>query len=769
MHAAIAAKSYEVRLLTQLVRLPVPSWAQLEGARTYASTFEKVEARQMFRVPFATGTQEGLLQCSHGSSVDELGDVDDADAELGAGGPATARPAHNMEDDLLAGNAGNGDSNPPTNAFSADPWGLERPGDALYYLDSSAKTDPRDLNHIRLVQEAMQYWQSYDAFSRVSMSIGANQLVMALSYYVLGYVLVSNHAVVAAWLAVGLFMAIACALIRLDMSLTGFEYRIAVLLVCTGPICASISARVWAATGPGMPITILMPIAFLSHTCWLVYILYLCKVDKQNNGVHLPTGFRSVLYIDVFGWIKDNPFSQMFRGSQQALEQSGPRIPSGESAAGPGVQSVRYVDGRPVPMRVEQLPGAARLPKTTDLGDPESFVPQLKQESRTEEEDGPDIMSKAQNAAGSGSRPWYVFCGATSLLAILWWILGVLVTSEIMGVTYLKVAPLTRGSEEIVEKGDAKKSLLAGEALLTKWPHENVHTLGLACNGASNMAVASSRFGLYLADLSPSTSKSFIQFNAAPLCEDIEGESLQDVALQCGGAADCQAVVLHQQGRQLAKCALTKRTATKDKHAPSMALIAEDWLNDADTSSSLPPEKVQSLAFLSDCSGERNTCAYVGTTGERVVEMRQAGAGVKSGKYVPHRLLHTKLDAAPSGSMDVIHGRYLALLQQDGKHVKVIDLQNGGTLVDSWRIPSINQTTSWSAMCASNNNLFLLSRGQSPQLWRFDVPKDLRQSPSSQSASRDASATKSKVLLQASTSRRKQQLLQENLNVESNT
>ncbi|CAK9002553.1 unnamed protein product [Durusdinium trenchii] len=54
MHASITAKSYETRLLTQLVRLPVPSWTQLEGARTYGSTFEKTNTKQMFRVPFVT-------------------------------------------------------------------------------------------------------------------------------------------------------------------------------------------------------------------------------------------------------------------------------------------------------------------------------------------------------------------------------------------------------------------------------------------------------------------------------------------------------------------------------------------------------------------------------------------------------------------------------------------------------------------------------------------------------------------------------------------
>merc|ERR1719191_2491530 len=61
MQALVASKAYEVRLLTQLVRLPVPSWAQLEGARTYESGFEKSDPKQMFRVPFVMGRQEDIL------------------------------------------------------------------------------------------------------------------------------------------------------------------------------------------------------------------------------------------------------------------------------------------------------------------------------------------------------------------------------------------------------------------------------------------------------------------------------------------------------------------------------------------------------------------------------------------------------------------------------------------------------------------------------------------------------------------------------------
>ncbi|CAK0904111.1 unnamed protein product [Prorocentrum cordatum] len=44
MHASVAAQSYQTRILTQLVRLPLPCWSELEACRTHASEFEKARA-----------------------------------------------------------------------------------------------------------------------------------------------------------------------------------------------------------------------------------------------------------------------------------------------------------------------------------------------------------------------------------------------------------------------------------------------------------------------------------------------------------------------------------------------------------------------------------------------------------------------------------------------------------------------------------------------------------------------------------------------------
>jgi hypothetical protein len=97
-----------------------------------------------------------------------------------------------------------------------------------------------------MVRRAALQWQSFDAFARVSMNAGTNQLCFALTYYCLGYVLVQDGAAWAAWSAAAIFTSIALMLIRLDLSLTEFEHRIAIVLVSAGPLFSSIAALTWA-------------------------------------------------------------------------------------------------------------------------------------------------------------------------------------------------------------------------------------------------------------------------------------------------------------------------------------------------------------------------------------------------------------------------------------------------------------------------------------------------------------------------------------------
>lgn len=731
MHATVAAKSYETRLLTQLVRLPVPSWAQLEGARTYGSAFEKVEPRQMFRVPFAMGTQEGVLARSRTAASSGSAD---------AGPTLYDQPI--LEDDAqssagAAGSGAPGTDTSDTGDAATDPWGLERRGDKIFELDGTIRQDPRDLRHIQLVREAQQHWQSYDGFARVSMSIGTNQLVFALSYYVLGYVLVSNHAVVAAWLAVVLFVSIACGMIRLDMSLTKGEWVLSCILCMLGPFCMSVTTRQWAKIGDSLLIKVLSPVAYFSHTCWMLFLLYISKIDEQKGGVMLPIGFRSVMYLDVFGWIKSNHQGGSFQAA--TVSRPGANLPVDiKTGAGPGVQNVQYMNGQPVPVRVEDLPGAARPPRTQSIlkkeFDPTTFAPREKLEAGEAEIEHDDSWRNTN----AGARPWKVFCGATSLLAVLWGVSGILVTMQMFGINAMSVAPLLREAEhEVVEPVASAVHLLQGGVNVhTSWPHANVRPLGLSCDGDAQQMVASTRFGLFTADIggvATRTKKPAVSFIAAPVCESIEGEALQDVSVQCHAQKDgrpCQALVLHQQGRRISTCDLSKPSSRVNRQGsneePTVTSVADAWLGPESHSA---PEGMMALASAPQCSLKNKDCAFIGTSSQRIVEMDRGdeNSTVGSPEWFPNRLVREKSPGSSSmssGALHFINKRYLGLLLTGSHRLEVLDLEHGGAVAGSWALP---EDSDWNAMCATGDDLYLLSKGPSPELWHFPVPAELRQ------------------------------------------
>jgi len=283
MHAAIAAQGYEVRLLTQMVRLPIPTWEELEACRTNASDFEKLEPRQMFRVPFLMGRQERLAQpkrtTTSSTRVPRIGRYeaqDDCDRDRG------------LEE-----------------VSASDPWGLERPGSDIYELGTKEGSTVAWLRHIKLARQAMVYWQTYDAFARISMSIGVIELLLAISYYVIGYVLVQDGCRTAATYGVILLTVMAESIVSMDMSLPVFEARCVQLLLVFCPAMSCIAAYHWSniITFRLHVAESFIVLAFLSHGCFLALMTRLCRITPQDNGTLLPVAFRSVLYLDVFGWL----------------------------------------------------------------------------------------------------------------------------------------------------------------------------------------------------------------------------------------------------------------------------------------------------------------------------------------------------------------------------------------------------------------------------------------------------------------------------------
>lgn len=709
MHAMVAAAAYKARLLTQVVRLPIPTWAQLEGARTYASQFEKTDARQMFRVPFLCGKQQNFAR--DGCFPAQQTSVPDP--------TSGATPSHSSASPRCQDSKA---SQQYKGMKSTDPWGLERPGTDVYEIDEDLQTDPRRLRHIQIIREAMQYWVAADGWSRVTMSIGTQVLATGLSYYVVGYVLMMHHAVVAAWLACLLFISMSWAVFRIDMSLTVGEYFAAWFLKSVPPLLILTCATLWVMDRGALAIQILAPTAYLVQTGWFLFLMRICKVVEQKNGVMLPTGYRAILYIDVFGWIK-----RPVGASAASQQDDAPEFEEPETleANGPALQGTRYENGRPVPMRIEQLPGANKQPKPSDLSKshfaPSTFVPS------SFNIHGPD----AYEPGTAGRRPYYVFRGVAIVFSCIWLISGVIVFLQVWNFTPLKLSPqLEQKVPLLVQLASNPLSLSNGERIPTKWPHGNVNAVGLACDAASNTIVAASRFGLYTANADKSTS---IKFEAAPSCEDIEGEAIQDVSLECAGGS-CKAILLHQHGRRMSACSLqtSRPAAMTNASQKARSQIAEQWLGSRGAPGSI---RIQAFAQSNHCPGHDRDCTFLGTADQRIVEMQDAMNAQGSNALYPKRLLGTStstLASVPGGSMDTIGSRYLGILQKDGKHLQVLDLEKRGDIAGIWRLPAhperkalIPQGKTWSAMCASGDHLYLLSKGLSPQIWRFQLPKQL--------------------------------------------
>mmetsp|Transcript_98457 Transcript_98457/g.175375 ORF Transcript_98457/g.175375 Transcript_98457/m.175375 type:complete len:897 (+) Transcript_98457:128-2818(+) len=738
MHASVTAKSYEVRLLTQLVRLPVPSWTQLEGARTYGSTFEKTQTKQMFRVPFVMGTQNGVL-----------GEAPAAGSQSGEGAEVPSG--------------------------SSDLWGLEGRGDSLYELDGSVRTEPDSQRHLKLIKQVMHYWQSYDGFARVAMSMGTNQLIAGLSYYVIAYVLISNKAVVACFLVVMLFMVIATALIRLDMSLTGLEFRTAVALVIAGPCLAALAAQQWrlhTIRGYEM-VHLLAPMPYAFSAAWLMFLLYISKVGMQEGGAMLPTGFRSVMYIDVFGWIKraSERSEQIRNGRAAAAAATDSEAPPPASGVGPAMSSTAY-DGcflkKPKPTRPEQLPGAAKTPPeffaNPEMFDPTTFVPRESEYAKANHD------HDVQPYLAPGYVPWRIFCSATSMLLTLWWISGVLMLLQASGWGELRVSPLLTAESEgpepveeaehgagpslLLESSTSKSAHrmafvqfgsstaemhLVGEEIETHWPHlAGAAPSHLACgldkDGKTALA-ATSRFGLFTANLESrdeSAGNRSIAFQYAPPCDKLDGEALQDVTMRCEGKdRSCQALVLHRQGQRLTSCALSNeaRSIAGLDSFPSLMSLSDGWLGEGDAAVGQPQEEVASIALAGRCSDSEGQCAYAETTSGRVVEMKTGIGDAQKADWYPTRTLLADVSNSKGrrgGAMHMLGHQHIGVLAKDGRELRAIDVRNGGKLAGRWPLPSEKR---WSSMCSAADGIFLLGQGgkeERPQLFRFPLPSSLQ-------------------------------------------
>jgi len=250
IHASIAAHSFGVRLLTQFVRLPVPSDLQLDAARAMGTDYEAVGVTEMLRIPLWKK---------------QLNNIKAALDNVNADDP--------YNEDEIEGN------------------------------DSPVAS----LQHIKLFRQLQANWQSYDAYARVSMAMGANLTMQTLCYYVLQMswkrLKVNDETFPFSGIClVILFSTTAWSLFWLDLYLSRRLLQVSVVLIFAPPILSIVGIilqRYYYSNALG----ILIPVIYFLHLVWICFTTLAAKPDLINN-VALPSKFRSVLFLDVFGWFK---------------------------------------------------------------------------------------------------------------------------------------------------------------------------------------------------------------------------------------------------------------------------------------------------------------------------------------------------------------------------------------------------------------------------------------------------------------------------------
>mmetsp|Transcript_59831 Transcript_59831/g.142518 ORF Transcript_59831/g.142518 Transcript_59831/m.142518 type:complete len:895 (-) Transcript_59831:55-2739(-) len=751
MHASIVAQVSGVKLLTQHVRLPVPTIDELTSMRTYALCYENLDVKSMMRVPFIG--KSGRRKASAETATD---------AESSVGSEAGRPPSRKSV---------------PTDAESAaaaaaalpvdDPWGLEAPN-CPYELESMP---PAHREHIKQVAQQAIAYQSFDAFARVSMSFGTNQLLCAITYYCLGYVSVLDGAPFGSAMVTVIMVVIAVAIIELDLDLTRMEALVAKVVLASGPAIFTVAACLWCwqHSFARIAVPILLPLGFAAHGTSLVWLLRSLHVEKHDNGAWMPTKFVAVKNVDVFGWLTAAADSELADESSFDIEEP-------ESLGEEQQKLLSHYSGRSWGRRLSQENVQAHC-RGTQGTDARSTLQERIQDALHGHNEGYTAgagrthggLKKALNSADkhtSGRIPWLALKAGTRLLICLWivgflWSLGHLLETGVPLMIGASSGTLSGSRSEVSSYKDLSSAQpssvpLLGEAveIAVHWPRRSTFApMAVSCDPTGQQLVVADEFGLYAGSLQQpedvEAKPANLTLERVLPCPAFEGHTIQDISVACDASLHpaCSVLVLHKHGDSLTDCPLILRDAKPEQSKVSKAhdvrhaitttwTLSQEWVE-------APSEEVTAVAVDADClrrtleqgsaspaaTQSGRGCVVTGTSTGRIVRLRRHLAMER--QLVPDVDIQQQRasNESPPGLMHHFQGSTVLVLWPDDGRIQALDLQ-AGDLVGEWRLPKDRH---WISLAGSDKHLFLLaqrkpasSSDRKASLWRFTVPDDLQ-------------------------------------------
>mmetsp|Transcript_116161 Transcript_116161/g.290081 ORF Transcript_116161/g.290081 Transcript_116161/m.290081 type:complete len:1093 (-) Transcript_116161:45-3323(-) len=301
MHASVASHSIGVRLLTRFARLSIPSRDELEDVAKapLVPLMERFKAlgQRFKRYQRAADEEEGVGGAGGaGGAARGSGPGQDSgsSSDPPAGTAVSALAAAGRRVPVVTV------QEPPTSVGEGT-RGQGPSGGIQRAIDEGARVQGDKSMHFRRFLREQRRWLCYDAFARVCMSLGMNQMLMSLSYYSIGIYVQSAPA--AALIMICGIQWLSLLVLRLDVvpgSHPIKEVFAVISFVPTPPIYVGVLiaaanyrgiselSLAWAATP-----------AFLLHACWLFMVAFFLIPPGRADISALPKQLRTVLYLDV--------------------------------------------------------------------------------------------------------------------------------------------------------------------------------------------------------------------------------------------------------------------------------------------------------------------------------------------------------------------------------------------------------------------------------------------------------------------------------------
>ncbi|CAE7251147.1 unnamed protein product [Symbiodinium pilosum] len=225
MHGSLRAQCAMTSLLTRKVRLPIPSMAQLDAARSFGSAFEQQKFGDIFRVPFMRHPEDApeLPPADAGDS----GEDDDDKKEKGSkdgkkAGKKKASKVH-LPDPRTEFSSTARDTVP---SWIRDEQVVDK-GGGLMGLPARDDFEPYETpDHFKMLLAAQEEWWQYDVYARILMLYGSCQFLYAVCYYCIGTTTAELRGFWISWSMPMLFMAAQVLILRLDVVRTSGNHML---------------------------------------------------------------------------------------------------------------------------------------------------------------------------------------------------------------------------------------------------------------------------------------------------------------------------------------------------------------------------------------------------------------------------------------------------------------------------------------------------------------------------------------------------------------